>query len=328
MKSNAISDARETADRLVANIEKVIVGNHDAIQMVVAALLCKGHVLIEGVPGVGKTMFARSLALSVSGAFKRIQCTSDLLPSDITGTYVFDQRDREFYFRPGPVMANLVLVDEINRAPPKTQSAFLECMEEHQITVDGVTHPMPAPFLLMATRNPIHHTGTFPLPETELDRFLIRVRLDYPSPDQEADIVERQLTAHPIDTLQGVVDAQDVLQAQMALPEVYVDRLVTDYAVALVSTTRSHPAVQMGTSPRSTIALVNLARAQALLDGRDFTLPDDIKAVATAALGHRLALTAQSHGAATEDQIIQEILESVPVEGQGVSVGSSSSVTG
>ena len=327
MRSDSIKNARETANRLVTNIKKVIVGNDDAIHMVVAALLCKGHVLIEGVPGVGKTMFARSLALSVSGTFKRIQCTSDLLPSDITGTYIFDQRDSDFHFRPGPVMAHLVLVDEINRAPPKTQSAFLECMEEHQITVDGVTHAMPSPFLVMATRNPIHHTGTFPLPETELDRFLTRVRLDYPSSEEEADIVERQLSAHPIDSLQGVVDRQDVLQAQMALPEVYVDRHVTDYAIALVNTTRNHPSIHMGTSPRSSIALVNLARAQALLEDRDFTLPDDVKAVAPAVLGHRLVLTAQSHGGSSEDQVIQEILDSVPVNGRTVSVGSSSSAT-
>ena len=316
MENKSIKRAQETADRLVTNVEKVVVGNHVAVQLVGMALLCRGHVLIEGVPGVGKTMFARSLALSVNGSFKRIQCTSDLLPSDITGTYVFDQRDRDFYFRPGPVMAHLVLVDEINRAPPKTQSAFLECMEEHQVTVDGVTHPLPQPFLLMCTRNPIHHSGTFPLPETELDRFLLRVRLDYPSSEEEAAIVERQLTVHPIDGLEQVVGLEDVLQAQEALKEVYVDRLVTDYVVEIVRATRNHPSINMGASPRSTIALVSLARALALLQGRDFTTPDDVKAIAVAGLAHRLTLTTQGRDGSNEDEIIQEILESIPVDGR------------
>ena len=314
MAGSAIEDARETANRLIANVEKVIVGNHDAIHLVIMAMLCRGHVLIEGAPGVGKTMFARSLALSVNGTFKRIQCTSDLLPSDITGTYIFDQRDRDFHFRAGPVMAHLVLVDEINRAPPKTQSAFLECMEERQVTVDGVTHAIPEPFLLLTTRNPIHHSGTFPLPETELDRFLLRVRLDYPGTDEETAIVERQFTVHPIDTLEQVVDLKDVLRAQAAVQEMYVDRLVTDYVVSVVQATRSHPSINLGASPRSTIALVNLARARALLEGRDFTLPDDVKAVAAAALGHRLILTSQSRDGTTEGDIIQEVLDSVPVE--------------
>ena len=316
MESSAIKHAQETADRLVANVEKVIVGNHTAVQLVGMALLCRGHVLIEGVPGVGKTMFARSLALSVNGSFKRIQCTSDLLPSDITGTYVFDQRDSDFHFRPGPVMGNLVLVDEINRAPPKTQSAFLECMEEHQVTVDGVTHALPQPFLLMCTRNPIHHSGTFPLPETELDRFLLRVRLNYPSSEEEAAIVERQLTAHPIEDLDQIVGLEDVLQAQEALKEVYVDRLVTDYVVEIVRATRDHPSINMGASPRSTIALVGLARALALLQGRDFTTPDDVKAVAVAALSHRLTLSTQGRDGSNEDEIILEILESIPVDGR------------
>lgn len=314
MENFSLNDARDVAERLTANIKKVMVGKEEILRLGVMALLCRGHVLIEGVPGVGKTMFARSIAVSVGGTFKRIQCTSDLLPSDITGTYIFDQRDREFHFRPGPIMANMVLVDEVNRASPRTQSAFLESMEERQVTVDGVTHPMPEPFLLLATRNPAEHGGTFPLPETELDRFLLRVRLTYPTADEETAIVERQFPVHPIQNLTQVVEIEEVVLAQNALREVFLDRLVTDYAIALVNATRNNPSVHLGASPRASMALVNLAQAHALLEGRDFTLPDDVKAVATAALGHRLILTAEGRADATEDQVIENILESIPVE--------------
>ncbi len=314
MENFSLNDARNVAERLTANIKKVMVGKEEILRLGVMALLCRGHVLIEGVPGVGKTMFARSIAVSVGGTFKRIQCTSDLLPSDITGTYIFDQRDREFHFRPGPIMANMVLVDEVNRASPRTQSAFLESMEERQVTVDGVTHPMPEPFLLLATRNPAEHGGTFPLPETELDRFLLRVRLTYPTADEETAIVERQYPVHPIQNLTQVVEIEEVVLAQNALREVFLDRLVTDYAIALVNATRNNPSVHLGASPRASLALVSLAQAHALLEGRDFTLPDDVKAVATAALGHRLILTAEGRADATEDQVIENILESIPVE--------------
>ena len=314
MENFSLNDARDVAERLTANIKKVMVGKEEILRLGVMALLCRGHVLIEGVPGVGKTMFARSIAVSVGGTFKRIQCTSDLLPSDITGTYIFDQRDREFHFRPGPIMANMVLVDEVNRASPRTQSAFLESMEERQVTVDGVTHPMPEPFLLLATRNPAEHGGTFPLPETELDRFLLRVRLTYPTADEETAIVERQFPVHPIQNLTQVVEIEEVILAQNALREVFLDRLVTNYAIALVNATRNNPSVHLGASPRASLALVSLAQAPALLEGRDFTLPDDVKAVATAVLGHRLILTAEGRADATEDQVIENILESIPVE--------------
>ncbi len=314
MENFSLNDARDVAERLTANIKKVMVGKEEILRLGVMALLCRGHVLIEGVPGVGKTMFARSIAVSVGGTFKRIQCTSDLLPSDITGTYIFDQRDREFHFRPGPIMANMVLVDEVNRASPRTQSAFLESMEERQVTVDGVTHPMPEPFLILATRNPAEHGGTFPLPETELDRFLLRVRLTYPTSDEETAIVERQYPVHPIQNLTQVVEIEEVVLAQNALREVFLDRLVTNYAIALVNATRNNPSVHLGASPRASLALVNLAQAHALLEGRDFTLPDDVKAVATAVLGHRLILTAEGRADATEDQVIENILESIPVE--------------
>lgn len=313
MTTDGLKKAQETAIRIIANVERVIVGKHDLVQLGVMALLCKGHILIEGVPGVGKTMFARSVAKSIGCSFKRIQCTSDLLPSDITGVYTFDQKNSEFHFRPGPIMAHLVLVDEINRASPKTQSALLECMEEHQVTVDGVTHPTPDPFLVLATRNPIEHGGTFPLPETELDRFMLRVRLDYPSPEEEVAILEHQVPLHPIHTLGQVAGREEVLQAQEAVREVYADRLVVDYVVAIVHATRSLPSIFLGASPRGSMALLTLGQARALVEGRDFVLPDDIKAVASAALGHRLILTADGRTGTSEEQVIGQILESVPV---------------
>ena len=317
MEDFSLSDAREVAEKLMTNLRKVMVGKEDVLRLGVMALLCRGHMLIEGVPGVGKTIFARSMALSVGGSFKRIQCTSDLLPTDITGTYIFDQRDREFHFRPGPIMANTVLVDEVNRASPRTQSAFLESMEEHHVTVDGVTHPVPEPFLLLATRNPAEHGGTFPLPETELDRFILRVRLTYPTITEEIDIIERQLPVHPIESLTKVVEVEEVILAQKALREVFLDRLVTDYVVNLVNATRNNPSIHLGASPRASLGLVSLAQANALLEGRDFTLPDDVKAVAVASMGHRLILTAEGRGEATEDQIIEQILQSIPVERSG-----------
>ena len=247
---NVLQKAEEIGSRIVANVQKVIVGKDDVVKLGVAALFSGGHMLIEGVPGVGKTMFARSMAKSVGGTFRRIQCTADLLPSDITGVYVFDQRSREFNFRPGPVMAHIVLVDEINRASPKTQSALLECMEERQITIDGVTHPMPEPFLVLATRNPTEHGGTFPLPETELDRFLLRVQLDYPTPEEEVSILEQQLPVHPINAVEQVATEEDVRFAQEAVRHIYVDRLVKEYIVAVVNGTRQHQSVYLGASPR------------------------------------------------------------------------------
>ena len=315
MSESRLQHALEIGDRIMANVQKVIVGKDEIVKLGVAALFSKGHLLVEGVPGVGKTMFARSLALSIGVGFRRIQCTPDLLPTDITGVYIFDQRTREFTFRPGPIMTNIVLVDEVNRASPKTQSALLECMEEHQVTIDGVTHAMPAPFFVLATRNPTEHGGTFPLPETELDRFLLRLRLDYPSPEEELAILERQLPVHPIDTIDQVADGSDVQAAQEAVGEVYVDRLVKQYIVAVVHGTRSHQSVYQGASPRASMGLQVLSQAVALLDGRDFVRPDDIKAVAPAALGHRMVLTADGRSNVDEDETLRQVLDSVPVPG-------------
>ena len=310
MTENLLQRARDIGARIAANVQKVIVGQDE-----VAALFSRGHILIEGVPGVGKTTFARSLAKSIGVSFGRIQCTADLLPTDITGVYIFDQRSREFSFRPGPVIAHIVLVDEINRASPKTQSALLECMEERQITIDGVTHPMPDPFLVMATRNPTEHGGTFPLPETELDRFLLRVRLGYPTPEEEESILERQFPVNPIDTVQQVADEDDIRFAQKAVGDIYVHRLVKKYIVALVNETRHHESVYLGAAPRASLGLLSLAQSRSLLAGRDFVTPDDIKAVAPVALGHRMVLTADGRGGMGEDETIIQLLDSIPVPG-------------
>ena len=315
MSQNELQQAREIGARIVASVENVIIGKDDVVKVGVASMFSRGHVLIEGVPGVGKTMFARSMARSIGGVFRRIQCTPDLLPTDITGVYVFDQRTREFHFRPGPIMANIVLVDEINRASPKTQSALLECMEERQITIDGVTHDMPEPFLVLATRNPTEHGGTFPLPETELDRFLVRVQLDYPTQDQEIRILEQQVPVHPIHAVVQVADEEEIKLAQNAVGKIYADRLVLEYIVALVGATRSHESVFLGASTRASIGLLTLAQSRALLDGRDFVEPDDVKAVAPGVLGHRMVLTADGRTNLTEDETINQILESVPVSG-------------
>ena len=307
--------ARRVALDIIANVEKVIVGKHDLVQLAATALLCRGHLLIDGLPGMGKTMFARSLAKSIGGTFKRVQGTADLLPSDLTGVYVFDQRTGDFRFRPGPVMANIVLVDEINRASPRTQSALLECMEERQVTVEGVTHGMPEPFLVLATRNPTEHDGIFPLPDTELDRFLIRLELGYPTPEEEERILQGQVPVHPIETIEQVVGAEEVMQAQQAVRTVAVSPLINEYIVALVNATRDNPMVRHGGSPRSSIAILSMSQGRALLDGRSFVTPDDVKLVAPFALTHRLALAEDMAPGVGADEVVREILDAVAVPG-------------
>lgn len=307
---------RALARQVITNVEHVIIGKHREAELALIALMCQGHVLIEDVPGVGKTMLARAFAKSLGCSFRRIQFTPDMLPTDVTGISVFNQRTREFEFRPGPIIAQVVLTDEINRATPKTQSALLEAMEERQITVDGVTYPMPRPFLVLATQNPIEYEGTFPLPEAQLDRFMMRIRLGYPLPAEEVSMLESQQHSHPIDDLRQVVTAQDLLAVQEAIKDVYVDRLIREYIVSLVEATRRHPDVYLGASPRGSLALAKTAQARAAMSGRDFVTPDDIKELCDPTLAHRIILSPAARLKNVDARVIvNEIVNSVPVPG-------------
>jgi MoxR-like ATPase len=279
-------------------------------------LMCGGHLLIEDVPGVGKTMLARSLARSSGCSFSRIQFTPDLLPTDVTGVSVYDQKTGDFTFRPGPVLSQVILADEINRATPKAQSALLEAMEERQVTVDGVTHRTPEPFMVMATQNPIEYEGTFPLPEAQLDRFLVRLELGYPSAQDEESMMRAQLYGHPVGELAQVCQPSEVLGLQAAVREVYVDVLVQQYIVKVMEETRKHPAIYLGASPRGSLALQRLGQAKAVLEDRDFVLPDDVKALTYAALGHRIILNAQARvKGATPRQVVEDVLSTISVPG-------------
>ena len=287
-----VKTAVDSAARILANIERVVVGKHDEIALVLAALISGGHVLLEDVPGTAKTILARAIAQSVDGAtFARIQCTPDLQPTDITGLAIFDQRTREFEFRPGPVFANIVLVDEVNRALPRTQSALLEAMAEYQVTVDGTTRPLPSPFLVIASENPIDQEGTFPLPEAQLDRFAMRVRLGYPREDEEVSIVAAQRHGHPIGRLESVITADALRGLQRAANDVYVDDLVLRWTVQLARATREVAGLALGASVRGSITLERSARAWALVQGRDYVEPEDIERLFLPVLGHRLLLT-------------------------------------
>jgi MoxR-like ATPase len=298
-----------------ANVERVIFGKHHEVELALVALVCRGHILVEDVPGTGKTMLAKAIARSLGCSFKRIQFTPDLLPSDVTGVSIFNQRNNQFEFRPGPVMTQIVLADEINRATPKTQSALLEAMEEHQVTVDGVTYQLPDPFLVMATQNPIEYEGTFPLPEAQLDRFFIRLQLGYPKEREEIAILDAQRVIHPLETIEQVMGAEELLKAMSAVKDIYLAEHVKTYVVGVVNATRSHPDVYLGASPRGSLALARASQAYALIQGRDFVLPDDVKALAGPTLSHRLILQPQARLkdlAATT--VIAEVLASVPVE--------------
>jgi len=311
-----MDDVRAIAQRIVDNVEQVIVGKREAVQLTVIALLCEGHLLIEDVPGTGKTMLAKSVARSLGCTFRRIQFTPDMLPSDVTGVSVFNQKTREFEFRPGPVMAQIVLTDEINRATPKTQSALLEAMEERQITVDGVTYPMERPFLVLATQNPIEYEGTFPLPEAQLDRFMMRISLGYPAAADEITMLDRQQFTHPVTTLEQVVTAEELLRVQQEVKKIALNDLAKEYIVRLVKATRQHPDVYLGASPRGSIALYKTAQARAAIEGRDYVIPDDIKALAMVTLAHRLIISPSARIKNVDPKaVIQEVLDSVPVPG-------------
>jgi MoxR-like ATPase len=311
-----VEDPKVVAERILENVEHVIVGKQRELRLAVTALICGGHMLIEDVPGVGKTMLARALAASTGCSFKRIQFTPDLLPSDISGVSIYNQKEGDFEFRPGPILAQVVLADEVNRATPKTQSALLEAMEERQTTVDGITHKMPSPFMVMATQNPIEYEGTFPLPEAQLDRFLIRVHLGYPSPTDEVTVLDLQQSVHPVETIKQVTEPAEILNLQRAVREIYVDPLIKQYIVALSNATREHESVYLGASPRGSLALFRTSQARALLDGRDFVIPDDVKDLALVSLGHRIILSpgAKVKGVTVAD-VVAACLQRVPVPG-------------
>lgn len=311
-----MTEVQDFSNQVIANIEEVIIGKNETLELAVISLLCQGHLLIEDVPGVGKTMLARSLARSLGCSFSRIQFTPDMLPSDVTGVSIFNQVTREFEFRHGPIMAQIVLADEINRATPKTQAALLEAMEERTITVDGVTRQLPKPFMVLATQNPIEYEGTFPLPEAQVDRFLMRIRLGYPQISDEVHVLERQQFRHPFETLNQIVSVEQLLSAQEAIKSVYAAPNLKRYIVEISHQTREHPEVYLGASPRGSLALYHTAQARAAIQGRDYILPDDIKALAVPTLAHRVIL---GPGARLRDlsaeQVVEEVLHNVPVPG-------------
>lgn len=311
-----MAEIQDLTNQLLENVEKVIVGKTDAIRLTVTGLLCQGHILIEDVPGTGKTMLAKSIARSIGGKFNRIQFTPDMLPSDVTGVSIFNQKTNEFEFRQGPIVAQIVLTDEINRATPKTQAALLEAMEEHQITVDGKTYLLPEPFLVLATQNPIEYEGTFPLPEAQMDRFLLRISLGYPATNYEVRMLTNQQFHHPIDDLEQVIEIAELLKAQEAVRRVTVTDEIKRYIVDLVETTRAHGEIYLGASPRGSLALFRTSQARAAILGREYVLPDDVKALAVPALAHRLIVGSAARIREVDAvDIIEEVLEKVPVPG-------------
>jgi MoxR-like ATPase len=309
-----ISRIKTFGGKVRENVEKVIVGKSDVVELVIVALLCEGHVLIEDIPGVGKTVLAKSVARSLGCTFHRIQCTPDLLPSDITGTYIFNQKTADFEFRPGPIMAQIVLTDEINRTTPRTQSALLEAMQERQVTAEGETKLLPRPFMVLATQNPIEQEGTFPLPEAQLDRFLIKIKIGYPSAEDDKLILSRFRQDDPLEELKPVVSAAELLQMQAACRNVHVAADVEDYIIRLVHATRKHPSVQLGASPRAMLALYHTSQVLAALRGRAYVIPDDVKYLTNVTLSHRIIPKAESslRGSSAE-QALREVIDSVPV---------------
>lgn len=302
------------ADRITHNVKKVIVGKDEVVELTLIALLCEGHALLEDVPGIGKTTLAKAAARSLGCSFQRIQFTPDLLPSDVTGIYYFNQKNQDFEFRPGPVMAQVLLADEINRATPRTQSALLEAMQERQVTVDGNTMILPRPFLVLATQNPIELEGTFPLPEAQVDRFLLKIKLGYPTEQEENDILVRFQQSDPLTELEAVTGAAELLEMQEAVRQVRVEDSVRGYIVQVARATRDHPAVSLGVSPRGTMALYRTSQARAAIRGRDFVIPDDVKALAPYVLTHRIIINPQTRlRGRTTEEVVMEVVDQVPV---------------
>jgi MoxR-like ATPase len=306
----------EVTERIAQNVGQVIIGKRNEVRLTILGLLCKGHILIEDIPGVGKTMMARALARAIGCTFSRIQFTPDMLPSDVTGVSIYNQRTNEFEFRPGPIMAQIVLADEINRATPKTQSALLEAMEEKQVTVEGVTYHMDNPFMILATQNPIEYEGTFPLPEAQLDRFMMRVQMGYPTPAEEIAILSSQQYQHPIHNLQQVIGVEDLIRAQQAITYVYVAEEIKQYIINLVTASRVHPDVYLGSSPRGSLALFRTSQARAAMAGRDYVIPDDVKQLAEVTLAHRIIIGPSARIKEISSRtIVREIVETTPVPG-------------
>lgn len=311
---SAYTGFRQEVEAVLDEIEQVIIGKREVVRLALLCLLADGHALIEDIPGVGKTTLAKALARCLGGEFKRIQFTPDLLPGDITGVSIYNQKTGEFVFTPGPVFANVVLADEVNRTTPKTQSSLLECMEERQVTVDGVSHPVPQPFFVIATENPLEYRGTYPLPEAQLDRFLLRLRLGYPTPDQEVEVLESQVLQHPLHRIKQVLTLADVVSLQKQVREVAISADLKRYVIALVDATRRHERIALGASPRGSLGLMRCAQALAAATGRDHVRPDDVKAVLIPVLAHRVILRPEIRSTdATQESVMAEIAESVPV---------------
>lgn len=312
----------EFIDRVLENIKSVMVAKPEVLELALVAMLCERHILIEDVPGIGKTTLAKTLAHSLGCSFRRIQCTPDLLPSDITGIHFFNQKSCEFEFRPGPVIANIVLVDEINRATPRTQSSLLECMEERQVTVDGVTMPLPQPFMIIATQNPVELLGTFPLPEAQLDRFLLKLVIGYPNLEDEDVMLLRFERSNPLEQLSAVTSASEIMDIRRQVQEIYVESSVRRYILEVVGKTRTNPSIALGGSPRASLSLYRASQALALIQGRDFVLPDDVKRLAVPVLGHRLILSTEAYLHNTsKEELIADILSTLPVPAEEQSTG-------